>query len=92
MAKKSMDNIGGKCLRDDEGKLVTGLKKQLKKYMEKLRNEENEWNGCIEGPIQSISYKEVEKAFRKMRPRMAAGHGLRTQQIYGILAKNICYF
>ena len=31
MAKKSKDNIGGKCLRDDEGKLVTGeesLKKQ----------------------------------------------------------------
>ena len=52
MAKKSKDNIGGKCLRDDEGKLVTGeesLKKQWKKYMEKLLNEENEWDGCVEG-------------------------------------------
>ena len=47
MAKKSNDNIGGKCLRDDEGKLATGeesLKKQWKKYMEKLLNEENEWD------------------------------------------------
>ena len=81
MAKKSKDNIGGKCLRDDEGKLVTGeesLKKLWKKYMEKLLNEENEWDGCvegdsIEGPIQAISYEEVEKAVRKMRLGKAAG-------------------
>ena len=42
------------------------LKKQWKKYMEKLLNEENEWDGCveadsIEGPIQAISYEEDEK-------------------------------
>ena len=81
MTKKSKDNLGGKCLRDDEGKLVTGeenLKKQWKKYMEKLLNEENEWDGCveadsIEGPIQAITYEEVEKAMRKMKLGKAAG-------------------
>ena len=81
MVKKNKDKIGGKCLRDDEGNLVTGdenLKKQWKKYMEKLLNEENEWDGNveaenIEGPIREISYEEVEKAVRKMKLGKAAG-------------------
>ena len=42
MAKKNKDDFRGKCLKDDEGNLVTGeenLKKQWK-YMEILLNEE----------------------------------------------------
>ena len=46
--------------------------------MKKLRNEEHEWDGCveadsIEGPIQAKRYEEVEKAVRKMKLGKAAG-------------------
>ena len=61
---------GGKCLKDENGKTITGdenLKKRWKAYMEKLLNEENEWDEIIdvdkmEGPQQVITVEEVRKA------------------------------
>ena len=81
MVKKNKDAIGGNCLKDKNGKLVIGeenMKKEWKNFMEKLLNEENEWDGNvegdkIEGPLQAISYEEVDKALRKMKCGKAAG-------------------
>ena len=80
MVRKNKVTIGGNCLKGENGKLVTGeenLKKEWKNYMEKLLNEENEWDGNveankIEGPLQEISYEEVEKALKKMQCGKAA--------------------
>ena len=74
MVRENKESIGGKCLKDENGKLVTGeenLRKVWKKYMEKLLNEENEWDGQTEadkvvGPQPEIMQKEVEIAMKKM--------------------------
>merc|ERR1712080_164238 len=71
MVRKNKDTFGGKCLKDENDKTVTGeenLKKRWKTYMEKLLNEENEWDEIIDadkvqGPQQVISQEEVKKAF-----------------------------
>ena len=92
MVRKNKVTIGGNCLKDENGKLVTGeenLKKEWKNYMEKLLNEENEWDGNvevdkIEGPLQEISYEEVEKALKKMQCGKAAGpSGVMADQLKG---------
>ena len=52
-------------------------------------NEENEWDGNveadkIEGPLQEISYEEVEKALKKMQCGKAAGpSGVMDDQLKG---------
>jgi hypothetical protein len=81
MVRKNKDTFGGKCLKDENGKTISGeenLKKRWKAYMEKLLNEENEWDEIvdadkIQGPQQMISHEEVKKAIKKMKSGKAGG-------------------
>jgi hypothetical protein len=81
MAKERQDVVGGNCLKNGEGKLVIdsdGIKDAWKKYMERLLNEENNWDKdttCdkTEGPMCRITQEEVRNAIRKMKKGKAAG-------------------
>ena len=81
MVKDSKISLGGSCLKDENGKVVTGdenLKKLWKKFMEKLLNEENEWDGKVEadkveGPQLEISQEEVKNVMKKMKYGKAGG-------------------
>ena len=81
MVRNNKENIGGRCLKNDDGKIISGeenLKKRWKEYMEKLLNEENEWDELvdadkIEGPEIEISKDEVRKAIKKMKNGKAGG-------------------
>ena len=81
MVRKNKDTFGGKCLKDENGKTITGeenLKKRWKTYMEKLLNEENEWDEIIDadkvqGPQQVVSQEEVKKALKKMKSGKTGG-------------------
>ena len=49
-----------------------------KDHMERLMNEENEWDGDVEcavthGPIERVTMEEVEKAVKEMKLGKAAG-------------------
>ena len=55
-----------------------GIKGRWKRYMERLLNVENEWDGNIEsnpilGPAEKKTEKEVEEAIRTMKSRKAGG-------------------
>ena len=81
MANERQDVVGVNCLKDSAGKVVIdskGIKKTWKDYMEKLMNEENDWDKDVlcdktEGPCCKISSEEVEKAIKKMKIGKAAG-------------------
>merc|ERR1712121_389681 len=81
MVKDSKISLGGSCLKDENGKVVTGnenLKKLWKKFMEKLLNKENEWDGKVEaykvgGPQLEISQEEVKNVMKKMKYGKAGG-------------------
>ena len=68
------------CLKNAEGNIVIdsdGIKDAWKKYIEKLLNEENEWDdvGCekTEGPSCRFVKEEVEKALKKMKKGKVVG-------------------
>ena len=81
MAKKRQDVTNVRCMRDDRGRLVCEsetVKETWKKYMEKLLNEENVWDGDVdcnikEGPRCEITRNEVESALKSMKNGKAAG-------------------
>ena len=81
MVRNNKPDIGGKCLKDGTGKIISGeenLKKTWKMYMERLLNEENQWDEVVdaeklEGPVQEISKEEVRKAMKKMKSGKAGG-------------------
>jgi len=55
-----------------------GIKDSWKEYMEKMTNEENEWDhrisaGVKEGPADCIRIDEVAAALKKMKKHKAAG-------------------
>jgi len=55
-----------------------GIKDSWKEYMEKLTNEENEWDHGIsakvkEGPADCIRIGEVAAVFKKMKRHKVAG-------------------
>ena len=55
-----------------------GLKDTWKEYMEKLMNEENEWDhgisaGVKEGPADCIKTSEVTAALKRMKKHKAPG-------------------
>ena len=55
-----------------------GIKHSWKEYMEKLMNEENEWNHKIsakvkEGPADCIRMAEVRAVLKKMKRQKAPG-------------------
>jgi len=58
--KERMDITGSNCLKGVSGKVIVdekGIKDSWKKYMEKLMNEENEWDHGI-----SVEVKEHKMA------------------------------
>ena len=49
-----------------------------KEHMERIMNEENEWDqtveaDLVEGPVERVCREEVVKAIREMKARKAAG-------------------
>ena len=68
-------------MRVSDGRLNFSEKdrgKVWKKYMERIMNEENEWDQnvkteLVEGPVERISREEVVKAIREMKAGKAAG-------------------
>ena len=68
-------------MKDEQGKITAdseGMKEIWRKYMEKLLNVENNWDGQVEcdkviGPKCHVDAKEVSKAMSKMKCGKAAG-------------------
>ena len=81
MNKEGRDVEGGRCLRGSDGKLNFSEEdggKVWKEHMERIMNEENEWDqkteaGVVEGPVEKVSREEVVKAIREMKVGQAAG-------------------
>ena len=73
--KDRKDVMGNGCVRDRFGKLCTNERERAevwKYHMEKVMNEENEWDGDVEvdvthGPIEEVTMEEVEKAVKSMK-------------------------
>ena len=81
---------GLSCIKGASGKMIVddkGIKDSWKEYMEKLMNEENEWDHKIsaeakEGPADCIRMDEVRAALKKMKRHKAPGlSGLVTEMI-----------
>ena len=66
----SKDIAGGRCMRGSDGKLCFREKergKVLKDYMERIMNEENDWDRNVEGnaeegPVVCVGREEVVQA------------------------------
>jgi len=79
MVKDRQDITGSNCLKRVSGKVIVdekGIKDSWKEYMEKLINEENEWDHGIsaevkEGPADCIGIGEVTAALKKMKRHKA---------------------
>ena len=77
----SKDVSGNVCIRDKQGNLCIEEKERAavwKEYMEKLMNEENEWDnrveaGVTEGLVEEITLEEVVKATKAMKLGKTAG-------------------
>ena len=75
LKKDGKDVEGEKCMRVSDGSLNFSEKdrrKVWKKHMERIINEENEWDQnvkaeLVEGPVERVSREEVVKAIRKMK-------------------------
>jgi hypothetical protein len=88
MERKNRVVVGGGCLRDEKGKIVTDgekIKEMWRSHFEKVANEEFEWDrdslsrdcpGGTDGTleeIEEISDKEVREAMKKMKCGKAPG-------------------
>jgi len=82
MVKERQDITGLNCIKVGASLKVIvdgkGIKHSLKEYMEKLMNEENEWNHKIsakvkEGPADCIRMAEVRAVLKKMKRQKAPG-------------------
>ena len=81
MVKERQDITGSNCLKGVSGKVIVdekGIKDSWKEYMEKLMNEENEWDHGIsaeikEGPADCIRIGEVVAALKQMKRHKAPG-------------------
>jgi len=73
--------MGSNCLKVVSGRVIVdekGIKDSWKEYMEKLMNEENEWDhrisaGFKEGPADCIRINEFAAALKKMKRQKAPG-------------------
>jgi len=71
--------MGSNCLKGVLGKMIVDkkwIKYSWKEYMEKLMNEENEWDyrlsaGVKEGPADCIRVNEVAAALKKTKRHKA---------------------
>jgi len=78
--KERQDITGSNCLKGVSGKVIVDekeIKDSSTEYMEKLMNEENEWDHRIlarikEGPAGCIRINEVAAALKKMKKRHKA--------------------
>jgi len=81
MVQERQDTTGSNCLKGVSGKVTVhekGIKDSWKEYMEKLTNEENEWDHGIsaevkERPADCIRVGEVVAALKKMKMHKAPG-------------------
>ena len=83
MVKRNADVVGGNCVKDKEGKIVTDeevVRAVWKDYFEKLLNEEFAWNrdgleavDLVSGPCELISVAEVRTALQSMKSGKAVG-------------------
>jgi len=79
MVKEKQDITRSNYLKGASGKVVVdkkGIKDSWKEYMEKLMNEENEWDHRIlatvkEGPADCIRIDEVAATLKKMKRHKA---------------------
>jgi len=82
MVKERQDIMGSNCLKGVSGKVTVGekgIKNSWKEYMEKLINEDDEWDhrisaGYKEGPADCIRIDdEVAAALKKMKRLKSPG-------------------
>jgi len=81
MVKEGQDITGLNCIKGASGKVIVdgkGIKDSWNEYMEKLMNEENEWDHKIsaevkEGPADCIRMAEMRAVLKKMKRRKAPG-------------------
>ena len=79
MVKERQDITGLNCIKWALGKVIVddkGIKDSWKEYMEKLMNEENEWDHKLsaevkEGPADCIRMDEVKAALKEMKRHKA---------------------
>jgi len=81
VVKERQDITGSNCLKGVTDKVIVdekGIKDSWKEYMEKLMNEENEWDHRLsaavkEGPADCIRTDEVAAALKKMKRHKVPG-------------------
>jgi len=81
MVKERQDITGLNCIKGASGKVIVddkGIKDSWKEYVEKLMNEENEWDHKLsaevkEGPADCIGMDEVRAALKEMKRHKAPG-------------------
>ena len=80
MIKKGKNLEGGRCLKGRGGRLdfIEDRTKILKEHMEKIINEENEWDhmvktDVVEGPLEKVTRKAVLEEMQKMKSGKATG-------------------
>ena len=72
MAREGRDVISVCCMKNDAGNVVSdadGMKNIWRKYMEKLLNVENDWDGEVDcpgvmGPIVSFRKKRFQQLLK----------------------------
>ena len=82
MVKERQDITGLNCIIGASGKVIVddkGIKDSWKEYMEKLMNEENEWDHKLsaevkERPADCIRMDEVRAALKEMKRHKAPGN------------------
>ena len=81
MKKEGKEVEGGRCLKRRDGRLGFIKKdrtKIWKEHMEKIMNEENEWNhmvkiDVVKGPVEKVARNQIVEAMQKMTLRKATG-------------------
>jgi len=90
MVKERQDITGLNCIKGTSGKVIVddkGIKDSWKKYMEKLMNEENEWNYKFsaeikEEPADCIRANEMRAALKMKKLEIPGLSGLVTEMLY----------
>ena len=81
MKKEGKDAEGGRCLRGGDGRfgfIEEDRAKIWKEHMEKIMNEENEWDrmvetDVVEGPVEKVARNEIVEAIQSMKSGKATG-------------------
>ena len=81
MKKEGKNVEEGRCLRGGDGRLgfiEEDRAKIWKEHMEKIMNEENEWDhmvetDVVEGPVEKVARNEIVEAMQRMKSGKATG-------------------